>query len=95
MFGELVKLIGSLDATSVAMARDSLEPLVGRQEVIDVDLARLTTCDRFGIDLLLDLTLEADALGHAFTLRNTPERLRRALALTKLDTLLDIVSANA
>lgn len=93
--GSTVKLGGSLDVRSVALARTTLHGALDRLSAdggteMAVDMASIEAVDAAGLGMLTALHLRCERQGVRLVLRSCPRDVRRLLAVTRLNRLLHI-----
>ena len=90
----LVRLAGDVDVTTVPELRLTLHALTGptARHVVVIDLADVTFLDATGLGVLVGAHRRAQRAGTWLELRNPTERVRRLLAITRLDRVLRITT---
>ena len=88
----VLKLCGEFDVAMVPKVRPRLAELDGD---VEVDCAGLTFMGAAGITLLLEIHQRCAARGAKLTVVNAPRCVTRLLALTQLDGVFDVRSADA
>lgn len=94
--GNAVRLItvavtGELDRTAAPQVSHAVDDALARQPAhLTLDLVNCSFIDAGGISLLLDVQRRTREAGGLFTLRSAPPRLRRVLALVRVDHLLHL-----
>jgi anti-sigma B factor antagonist len=90
-----VHLSGDVDIMTVPDLRLALQQLteVGSRATVVVDLAGVTFLDATGLGVLVGAHRRATRAGVRFELRDPTARLRRLLAMTRLDRVLRVTSA--
>ncbi|WP_344468641.1 STAS domain-containing protein [Kitasatospora kazusensis] len=77
------RLVGDLDLDNLGPARSLLEEaLAMRPAALVVDLAGVTFCDSSGLNLLLQIRLDAQQAGVPMRLAPVPDQVARLLDIT-------------
>ncbi|MDP9408497.1 MAG: STAS domain-containing protein [Actinomycetota bacterium] len=94
--GAEVRLAGRLDVTGASDARVALHAAVesGSGDLV-VDVAGVELVDATGLGVLVGAHRRAQRAGRVLVLRDPGERLRRVLAVTRLDRALRVERATA
>ena len=89
--GAEVRLVGRLDARAAAEARIALHEAVrdGEDDLL-VDVAGVELVDATGLGVLVGAHRRAQRSGRLLVLQDPSERLRRVLAVTRLDRVLAV-----
>jgi anti-anti-sigma factor len=89
--GQLLRLQGRLDVTTVADIRTVLHEAVdlGADDLV-VDLSDVELVDATGLGVLVGVHRRASRLGRRLVLRGVPPRVLRLLAVTRLSRILAI-----
>lgn len=89
--GQLVALLGRLDVTGAATAREALHgALAGGDGALVVDLSGLELIDATGLGVLVGTHRRAGLVGRHLVLRDPPPRVSRILLLTRLDRIITV-----
>ena len=89
--GAELSLAGWLDARGAAPARLALQEAVRRGEGdLVVDIAGVELVDATGLGVLVGAHRSAQRSGRVLVLQDPSERLRRVLAVTRLDRVLAV-----
>lgn len=89
----VVRVTGDLDVTTVPDLRLELNALLDGTTDVTVDLSGVSFLDATGLGVLVGAHRRAGRHGVAFELRDPPHRIRRLLAVTRLDRVLRITSS--
>jgi anti-sigma B factor antagonist len=87
--GGSVELLGRLDVRGAATAREALHAAVerGSGELV-VDMSGVELLDATGLGVLVGTHRRARAAGRRLVLRDSPPRVTRLLALTRIDRII-------
>jgi anti-anti-sigma factor len=92
----VLRFVGELDLQFAVEARNTsiaaLPDTTTVPAVLVLDLSELTFCDASGIGAIVQLAHAAAARGYRTVLRNPQQNVRTVLAITHVDTWLDIES---
>ena len=90
-----VRLTGELDVGTAPSLREAILPLREGFRQVDVDASDLEFVDSTGLGLLVTLHKRLCAAGGSgVRVLNPHERVARVLAITSLDTLLEVVPSS-
>lgn len=84
----VIHVEGEVDMTAMEQLRDSVEPFLGPQQTIVMDLSQITFADSTLIKVLVKARGELTAAGGSLLLRNPSTNARRLLTFAELDTLI-------
>jgi anti-anti-sigma factor len=87
----MLSLHGQIVAGETETLRNAVNCLTPTNAVI-LDLARVTTVDAHGLGVLLELRERTNLRGMRLQLMNVSQPLRQVFAITRLDTVFQIVS---
>lgn len=89
--GQLLRLQGRLDVTTVADIRSLLHEAVdcGSDDLV-IDLSDVELVDATGLGVLVGVHRRASRLGRRLVLRGVPPRVLRLLTVTRLSRILAI-----
>lgn len=88
--GDLCRLDGVLDFSSVPQLAMKLPDLFERRQPLTVDLSGVSRSDSAGMALLLEMQRLARASQCRLTLRRLPQSLRNIIRMSELDSVLPI-----
>jgi anti-sigma B factor antagonist len=91
----VVTPVGEVDLSNVGALRDVLDELY-RQAAADVvvDLDRVSFIDSAGLGVLIGARRRAQRVHGSLTLVCNQERILRLFAITRLDTVFDVVASH-
>ena len=85
------RIAGDLDLGTVDTARAMLDlALASRAQVLVVDLSAVEFCDSAGLNMLLQIRLDADAAGTTMRLASPASAVARIFELTGADSVFSI-----
>lgn len=86
---DVVVVTGRVDASTVAMLRETLHAAVdGSDGQVVIDVAGVDTIDATGLGMLVGTQRRANERGLDLVLRDVPPRVARLLKVTHLDRVL-------
>jgi len=90
--GQLIKLVGELDLSTVEDVRRTLQTALGSDggKPVVVDLSELDFIDSTGIQALLEAHAASNADGGGLVFRSPGDEVARVLRMTKVDETLGI-----
>ena len=86
--GDVVRVVGELDLSTVTELTEATRPLVERSRTVLFDLSGLSFVDSSGLRFFVGLHHAARRDGFAFTMTRPRHRVFRAFEVTTLDTIL-------
>jgi anti-anti-sigma factor len=90
----LCRIVGDLDMGTVHAAHAALERAIeAGPPVLVVDLSGVAFCDSAGLNLLLQVRLEAEAAGVALRLAGLPAAVARVFELTGAYTVFSVYAS--
>lgn len=88
--GDLCRLDGVLDFSSVPQLAGKLPALFQRRQPLTVDLSGVSRSDSAGMALLLEMQRLARESQCRLTLRHLPQSLRNIIRMSELDSVLPL-----
>lgn len=86
-----IGLSGELDLAAAPRLQETLQDVLGRAQLIILDLRQLTFIDSTGIHAVIDAHNRARGIGHRLVLIRGPRAVDRVFALTGVSERLDMV----
>jgi len=78
---------GNLEATAIKTFNDKIAQITEFNKSVEVDMANVEYVDSSGIRALLSLSKKVKESGHAFSLINCSENVKRILKLTTINEI--------
>jgi len=84
----VIQARGEVDIATMGALRDSIEPFLGPNQTIVLDLSQLTFADSALLKVLVHARGELTQHGGSLLLRNPSKVARRLLTITELDDMI-------